>query len=105
MNNVGLPNGPQVGAKATAGLPISALSRPRYIFAASVVIFGIIGTFVWTIFLCWCLVDLISVVQAERAEINLLRRTGDRHGLTRAKFLEDDRSAWATFPSPAHELK
>ena len=61
MNNVGLPNGPQVGAKATAGLPISALSRPRYIFAASVVIFGIIGTFVWTIFLCWCLVDLIQL--------------------------------------------
>jgi hypothetical protein len=82
MNNLGLPDGPQVGAGATARLPSSALSWPRYIFAASMMIFGFVGTFAWTIFLCLCVVDLIqqfklrgpkSISSVEQAIVLVLR--------------------------------
>ena len=50
------PSGPVMSRP----LVLSAPERARYAFAAAVMTFGLIGSFVWMLFLGWCLVDLVQ---------------------------------------------
>jgi hypothetical protein len=59
MSNIEQPNTIRNVICATRDSPISALSPARYIFAAASVMLGAISTFVWAVFLGWCVVDAV----------------------------------------------
>jgi hypothetical protein len=59
MSDIEQPNAAQDGLYATGVLPVSGLSRSRFIFAVASVTVGAIGTLIWALLLGWCVVDAV----------------------------------------------
>jgi hypothetical protein len=83
MSDIEQRDSAQERVGATRALPVSVLGRSRYICAAGFVTLGLIGSFIWMIFLGWCVFDGVhalevrvikAILVAEEQTIALLRQ-------------------------------